>query len=48
MIEFWKAEGFVTPFRATFTFKASQSELSIKSYDHLKFFRPKIFETLNL
>ena len=36
------------PFRTTFIFGASQSEFYIKSYGHLKFFCPKIFETLNL
>ena len=35
------AKSFVTPFRTTFIFLASQSELSIKSYVHLNFFRPK-------
>jgi len=35
---------FVIPFRATFSFGASQSELSIKSYDHLKFFAPKFLQ----
>jgi len=41
-------KGFVTPFQATFFFGESQSEFSIKSYNNLKFFRPKIFETQNL
>ena len=36
---------FITPLRATFISGTSQSELSIKNYDHLKFFRHKIFET---
>jgi len=37
----WRlTKGFVTPFRATFIFGASQSELSIKSYGCLKFFSP--------
>jgi len=35
------AKSFVTPFQTTFIFEASQSELSIKSYGRLKFFRPK-------
>jgi len=35
------AKSFVTPFRTTFIFEASQSELSIKSYVRLNFFRPK-------
>jgi len=39
---------FVVSFQATFIFGESQSELSIKSYGQLKFFRPKIFETQNL
>jgi len=38
------ANEFVTPFRATFIFGASQSDLSIKSYDRLKFFRPKFLK----
>jgi len=36
----------MTQFRQSFG--ASQSEISIKSYGYLKFFRPKNFETLNL
>jgi len=50
-MEFWNfrkpnrlqrlARGFIIPFRAIFIFGASQSELSIKSYSRLKFFRPK-------
>jgi len=57
-MEFWKKKlsnphkvwprNFITQFRETFIFGASQSELSIKSYGHLKFFRPKTFEILNL
>jgi len=39
---FWTlASGFITSFRTTFIFGASQSEFSIKSYDHLKKFYPK-------
>jgi len=41
-------KSFITQFRETFIFGASQSELPIKSYFHLKVFRPKNFETLNL
>jgi len=40
----WLARGFVIPFRTTFIFGASQSELSIKSYDRLKFFHPKFLK----
>ena len=39
---------FVKQFQKISFFGASQSELSIKSYDYLKFFCPKNFETLNL
>jgi len=35
---------FITPFRATFIFEASQSKLSIKSYGRLKFFHPKFLQ----
>jgi len=35
---------FLTSFQATFIFNASQLELSIKSYDHLKFFHPKFWQ----
>ena len=43
---FWAlATSFVILFQATFIFGAFQSELFIKSYDDLKFFRPKIFKT---
>jgi len=38
------SRGFVTPFRATFIFGASQSELSNKSYGRLKFFHPKFLK----
>jgi len=48
MIEFWISNlhwgmtiNLVIPFRETFVFGASQSELSIKSYVRLKFFHPK-------
>jgi len=50
-MKFWKKnllKSFIMQFRETFIFVASQFELSIKSDDHLKFFRPKIFKTLNL
>ena len=33
-----------TPFRTTFIFGASQSELSIKSYGCLKLFHPKFLK----
>jgi len=35
---------FVTSFRVTFIFGASQFELSIKNNGHLKFFHPKFFQ----
>jgi len=54
MMEFWNfwrsnrllqlASKFVTPFRTTFIFGASQYELSIKSYGRLKLFRPKFLK----
>jgi len=41
----WLASEFVTSFRTTFIFGESQFKLSIKSYDRLKFFRPKFFKS---
>ena len=38
------ASEFVTIFRATFIFGTSQFQLPIKSYDCLKFFRPKFLK----
>jgi len=35
---------FITPFRAIFIFRSFQSELYIKSYGCLKFFRPKFLQ----
>jgi len=53
-MEFWKKlcsnllwglpTNFVTPFRTTSICGASQSKLSIKSYDCLKFLRPKFLQ----
>jgi len=50
-MEFWNfwrsrrlASDFVTPFRASLIFGASQSELSTKNYGRLMFFCPKFLK----